>query len=83
VIGAIEFEYWAENVVLYSNVLWYTAAMAIGISVFIALFINIILSGSIGERLNEQQPSIWRLKYKSKDYLKENAPKVLEFVKLA
>jgi hypothetical protein len=53
VIGAIEFEYWAENAVVYSNVLWYMAALAVGISVFIAIFIDVVLSGSIGERLNE------------------------------
>jgi len=69
VIGAIEFEYWAENAIVYSNVLWYMVALAVGISLFIAIFINIVLSGSIGERMNEQQPSIWRLKFKSKDYI--------------
>jgi hypothetical protein len=53
VIGAIEFEYWAENAIVYSNVLWYMVALAVGISLFIAIFINIVLSGSIGERMNE------------------------------
>jgi hypothetical protein len=53
------------------------AALAVGISVFIEIFINIVLSVSIGERLNEWQLSIWRLKFKYKDYIKSNAPMIL------
>ncbi len=47
VISAIEFEYWAENALAYSDVFWYMAALAVGISVFISIFINIVLSGLI------------------------------------
>ena len=50
-LGHIEFEYWAENLVDYTNLIWYVAAGAVGLAAFICLCMNLCYYSSMSENV--------------------------------
>lgn len=82
VIGHIEFEFWAENEVVYDRLIIYVFGGFLTIGTCICCCLNLMYKQGIQEELDSVRHRLWRLRGKSKDYLDENAPNVLEFVRL-
>ena len=82
VIGHIEFEFWAENEVVYDRLIIYVFGAFLTLGTCICCCLNLMFKQGIQEELDSVRHRLWRLRGKSKDYLDENAPNVLEFVRL-
>mmetsp|Transcript_11056 Transcript_11056/g.18489 ORF Transcript_11056/g.18489 Transcript_11056/m.18489 type:complete len:467 (-) Transcript_11056:34-1434(-) len=83
VIGSIEFEYWAENEVAFSDFFDYVIYGLGGFGVCICMCLLLIYKSSIEEQIDDMRIKMRKVKGKPKDYVKENAPQVLEMVQLA
>jgi hypothetical protein len=79
--GQIEFEYWVINEESYAK-LWKVGFIySLASGVVLCILILIVYKSGISEQLtNDVKLRIWKLRGKTKDYVKENAPSVLEMV---
>ena len=68
-LGHIEFEYWAENLIVYSDFIWYVAAGAVGLALVICFCSNACYYSSMSETVNEINLQMWVLKDKKKEYV--------------
>ena len=83
VLGHIEFEYWAENVVQWSDFVFYGFVGVLGFGLYTCCVLLLVYRTTLEEEMTDLTRSMWKLKGKSKDYLKENAPQALELVATA
>lgn len=74
VIGHIEFEYWAENVVLWTDFVFYGFIGILGFGLFTCCLLLMIYRTTLEEEMSDLTRMMWKLKGKSKEYLQENAP---------
>jgi len=82
VIGHLEFEYWAENIVPYDTLVLYALCSFFGFGFSICCCLNICFKTGIEEQIDLIKYKVWKLRGKSKEYIQQNAPEVLEFVRL-
>lgn len=83
VVGQIEFEYWVENVVQWSDFVFYGFIGILGFGLCTCCVLLLVYRTTLEEEMTDLTSSMWKLKGKSKDYLKENAPQALELVSTA
>ena len=83
VIGHIEFEYWAENVVLWTDFVYYSFVGLLAFGLLTCCLLIFCYRTTLEEEMSDLTRMMWKLKGKSKDYLQENAPQAIEFVATA
>ena len=82
-IGQIEFEYWVENAVLWTDFVFYSFIGILGFGIFTCCLLLLIYRSTLEEEMTDLTRLMWKLKGKSKEYLQENAPQALELVETA
>ena len=82
-MGAVEFEYWVENVANYESVVWFAAAGATGLGVLLCIIFAGMNMQAIGSSMSETLTKMLLFKGKAREWIAENAPTVMPMYKSA
>ena len=68
-IGHIEFEYWAENTVLWTDFVFYAFVGILAFGLLTCCLLLMVYKTTLEEEMSDLTRMMWKLKGKSKEYL--------------
>lgn len=79
-LAHLEFEYWAENNVPFSSLMYYLIGSFLVFGCILCACLNACYRQGAEEELVLVKAHLWKLRGKSREYVQANAPDVLVFV---